>query len=693
MVVKLRPVSKLCARVVIFIGIILVFYNIAFQNYLLFHVVTELCSIIIGFTIFVITKNTHKVAQNNYFMFLGISFLIISGFDMIHILTFDGMNIISGTSLNLSIQFRVTARVLQAISFLVFALMIKRQDKPVKLRNLLNLYYTFSVLLFLAIAGGVFPKLYIEAKGFTGAKFIIEILIVVLLIAVIASLIKNKKGLYENISLYLIASLVVFALSEICFSTYIRSQDVINITGHNFKLIGYYLIYKAIIQTTLENPYNVLFYRLTEINSSLEIKTRLLMKINEKLNDEISERKCIEEKLRESKRNYQALLDFLPYAIIVHSFRKIMYVNNAAIKLLKLRDYKEILDTDVMEFVHPDSYSMCEERMSRVYQNEVTELTEMKFVASDGSIIDVETMDVPYKFKDKQSNLVVIGDISARKKAQEKEKALKEAMDYDRIKNEFMANISHELRTPLNVIFGTAQIIELYSQNDTICENKKNIARYSKSLKQNCYRMLRLVNNLIDLTKIDSGFLKLNIQNHNIVSVVEDVTLSVAEYIESKNINIQFDTDVEEKYSAFDTDAIERIMLNLLSNAVKFTPEDGSILVNISDKEEYILISVKDSGIGIPDEMLEVIFDRFRQVDKSLARNTEGSGIGLNLVKSLVELQGGEISVKSKCGEGSEFIVKLPVAEVPYDEVAATQDIPQGKVERIHIEFSDIYSQ
>ena len=129
-----------------------------------------------------------------------------------------------------------------------------------------------------------------------------------------------------------------------------------------------------------------------------------------------------------------------------------------------------------------------------------------------------------------------------------------------------------KLRTPLNVIFGSAQMIELYSKNNIICKNTKIIGKYSKSRKQNSYRMLRLVNNLIDLTKIDSGFLKLNMQNYNIVNIVEDITLSVAEYIESKNINIVFDTDVEEKYMACDVDMIERIILNLLSNADKFTP-------------------------------------------------------------------------------------------------------------------------
>jgi signal transduction histidine kinase len=155
-----------------------------------------------------------------------------------------------------------------------------------------------------------------------------------------------------------------------------------------------------------------------------------------------------------------------------------------------------------------------------------------------------------------------------------------------------------------------------------------------------------------------------------------------------------FDTDVEEKIIACDADKIERILLNLLSNAVKFTDSDGYIEVNVQDKGENISISINDSGIGIPDEKLEVVFERFRQVDSSLTRKREGSGIGLSLVKALVEAHGGRIKVESEIGKGSKFTVELPtkileIEGTALEETAVTMDM---NVERIHIEFSDIYS-
>ena len=212
-------------------------------------------------------------------------------------------------------------------------------------------------------------------------------------------------------------------------------------------------------------------------------------------------------------------------------------------------------------------------------------------------------------------------------------------------------------------------------------------------MKQNCYRLLRLINNFIDTSKIDSGYFHVQLQNIDIINVVESIVLSVADYIESKGISIIFDTEVEEKIISCDPNIIERVILNLLSNAIKFTPSGGSIKVNIYYRNDSILISVKDTGIGIPIEKQEAIFEKFVQVDKSLSRNREGSGIGLSLVKSLVELHHGTITLVSKPNEGSEFIIRFP-AEPLTDPNASVDDynLDENKVEIIKMEFSDIYS-
>lgn len=284
--------------------------------------------------------------------------------------------------------------------------------------------------------------------------------------------------------------------------------------------------------------------------------------------------------------------------------------------------------------------------------------------------------------------IFVIININKRRRA---EKLIKELANYDKLKTNFFSNISHELKTPLNLIFSALQIIEL--KNNPVKEEDKNIEKYTAIMKQNCYRLLRIIGNLIDITKIDAGHFFIQMQNNDIVNVVENIVSSIVDYVENKNISIVFDTEIEERVMAFNIDVMERIILNLLSNSIKFTPSGGKIEVSIFNKVNSVVISVKDNGIGIPTEKQSSIFEKFVQVDKSLSRNREGSGIGLSLVKELVVLHDGTIELKSTLDKGSEFRVEIPVKLLPEDEKFNVNSIytKETKEERIKIEFSDIY--
>lgn len=264
-----------------------------------------------------------------------------------------------------------------------------------------------------------------------------------------------------------------------------------------------------------------------------------------------------------------------------------------------------------------------------------------------------------------------------------------EAEEYSKVKSQLYATVSHELKTPLNIILGAVQLMEK-SDSYNYESMKNNIERYTGILKQNSYRLVRIINNIIDINKIDGNSLDIKLSNCDIVKVVEDITLSVVEYTKVKNIELIFDTEIEEKIIAFDPDKIERIMLNLLSNAIKFTDEGGSIFVNIHELEDKVTISVKDTGAGIPQNMLQKIFDCFTQADNTLRSHSGGSGIGLSLVKSLVEMHNGTISVKSELGKGSEFIIELPCILVDYSESVCKESF-NSNVEIAKIEFSDIY--
>ncbi|ABN51525.1 MAG TPA: hybrid sensor histidine kinase/response regulator [Hungateiclostridium thermocellum] len=306
----------------------------------------------------------------------------------------------------------------------------------------------------------------------------------------------------------------------------------------------------------------------------------------------------------------------------------------------------------------------------------------------------INRINVYLKMIEKERTMNILLEKRVREQTEELRAAKEAAEAANEAKSIFLANISHELRTPINILYSTTQIINSYLNEDKVLDREKIRSKIAMQ-QQNCYRLLRLVNNLIDITKIDSGYFELKFSRCNIVEVVENITLLVVEYAKNKGVSLIFDTDVEEKIISCDQNAMERIILNLLSNAIKFTPRGGSIKVEVKDCGKTVAISVKDTGIGIQEDKLEMIFERFKQVDNLLTRKNEGSGIGLSLVKSLVELHGGKISVKSEYNRGSEFTVELPAdlenGENPSMDAADRKEENENKQHNVHIEFSDIY--
>lgn len=266
-------------------------------------------------------------------------------------------------------------------------------------------------------------------------------------------------------------------------------------------------------------------------------------------------------------------------------------------------------------------------------------------------------------------------------------KLYKERLRIDKVNNNFIANVSHELRTPLNIILSTIQLFELYKKQERIIVKDKGIEEKFRYLRKNALRLLRLVNNIIDFSKMDAGYFTINKKFLNIVEIVEELTMSSVDYAEKQNINLTFDTEEEEIYTTFDKEAIERVVLNLISNALKFTEKNGSVLVKVYKNQSKVYIAVKDSGIGIEQKNLEDIFKRFIQVENNPLRKNEGSGIGLSLCKQIIEEHNGDITVKSELGKGSEFEISIPIV-IDY---SLKEDLKELKdlEEKILLEYSD----
>ncbi|PAB57754.1 PocR ligand-binding domain-containing protein [Anaeromicrobium sediminis] len=431
-----------------------------------------------------------------------------------------------------------------------------------------------------------------------------------------------------------------------------------------------------------------------------------LQKSNETLEKKVSERTSelvkANKKLKENEDKYKSLLQMLPYGIIVRNKDTILFANMVSAKYLEIENPEDMVGKKLSDFicVHPNYEEGYKKYLELIEKEGVVPLIEEKYIRKkDGKVLELETVLTTIPNNEEDLFLEVSRDISERrnleklnKKVEEKTILLEQTLEYDRLKTEFFSNISHELKTPINVIFSALQMTNSILREVKISDDENKIEKYLNIMKQNCFRLMRLINNLLDITKIDSGYFKIDLANCDIVNVVENITLSVVEYIESTGIEVIFDTYVEEKITACDPDNIERIMLNLLSNAVKFTNPGGKILVDMMDKGESIIISVKDTGIGIPEEKRAQIFGRFIQADKSLSRENEGSGIGLSLVKALVELYEGKIFVNSKVGQGSEFIIELPIKILSKDhEIEKNNYSEQTNIEKVNIEFSDIY--
>ena len=243
----------------------------------------------------------------------------------------------------------------------------------------------------------------------------------------------------------------------------------------------------------------------------------------------------------------------------------------------------------------------------------------------------------------------------------------KRMKELDTLKTHLYTNITHEFRTPLTVILGMAQRV--------LDKPAENFAASMNMIIRNGQSLLRLVNEMLDLSKLETGKMSLQLVNGDIINFLRYVTESFQSLAEGRHIGLHFLTDMDALHVAYDPEKLRQIVVNLLSNALKFTPEKGNIYITVSknvlphdEPNLTLIIKVKDTGVGIPGNQLQTIFDRFYQVDNSHTRAAEGTGIGLSLTKELVKLMQGEIVVKSPpagATKGSEFTVLMPMINVP----------------------------
>lgn len=390
----------------------------------------------------------------------------------------------------------------------------------------------------------------------------------------------------------------------------------------------------------------------------------------------------LRKRLEDTEKQFLEIANNINDVIIIRDEKKAQYINSAFEKIYKFKpdELYEDIDKwydywDKIEFdTEPKSYNYdkpdeCTLKVSKEGQDEIWLWN--RFVP----IFD-EKGNISKK-------IGIISDITEAKQIEQ---------EIDKMKMDFFTNLSHELRTPINLVLSTLQVLDL--RLDSLdYETREYFVKYMRIIGQNGKRLLKLVNNLIDSTRLDAGCFSYDPKNNDIIKCIEDICTSISTFVKNNNMDIIFDTSEEEKIVAFDQDHMERIILNLISNAIKFNHPNGKIEVTINCEED-IKISVKDTGIGIPKENIDSIFGRFEQVKTKFNKVREGSGIGLSLVKSLVEMHGGSIKVNSIVGEGSEFIITLPdvLVESKEEDIFEINTEHANNINRMEIEFSDIYN-
>ncbi len=240
------------------------------------------------------------------------------------------------------------------------------------------------------------------------------------------------------------------------------------------------------------------------------------------------------------------------------------------------------------------------------------------------------------------------------------EESNRKLVELDQMKSRFFANISHELRTPLTLLIGpleTLQQTKTFSQDE---EAKSTL----KIMYGNAMRLLKLINDLLDLVKLESGRIEVKKEPVEVESFLKGLVQSVSATAQDKKVKL-LTTTTGVPTVFLDRDKLEKVVLNLTFNAIKFTPSGGTVEVTAEKKDEFLVLQVRDTGMGISPQNLPFIFDRFWQADSSANRKYQGTGIGLALVKELTDAQGGEVSVQSEVGKGTRMVVKLPFEAAP----------------------------
>ncbi len=404
-----------------------------------------------------------------------------------------------------------------------------------------------------------------------------------------------------------------------------------------------------------------------------------LINVNNELNLQINERKLAEEELQNSHTFSETLLKTIPFGMdIVDETGTVLFLSD---------NFKKIFGESGIGEKCWDLYRDDKKPCSECPLNKGITIGETSNYESHGvlgnKIFDINHTGILYRGK--KAMLEIFQDITERKRVEsELINAKEKAEQSDRLKSAFLTNMSHEIRTPMNGILG---FTELLKEPNLSSDDQRD---FIQTIQISGARMLNTINNIVDISKVESGLTQVDIKETNINEKIEFTYKFFKPDAEAKELKLLFKNGLNTKESVIKTDneKVYGILTNLVKNAIKFTYE-GSIEFGYEKKGEYLEFFVKDTGVGIPENKKELIFERFRQGSESLDRIYEGSGLGLSISKSYVDMLGGKIWVESEVGKGSTFYFTIPyngVSEVNNNKenVISAED-KEGQIKNLKI--------
>ena len=477
-----------------------------------------------------------------------------------------------------------------------------------------------------------------------GITFFIDIINLCLIVLITINL-KEYKLIKEkeiNILLFIVLMLSIVSSLNIISIIFERKILMFSIIMELIIFISFSSYTIFTLTKVLNNPYKGLFNDLYKQNVNMNILNNEIQKKNMEL--EFSQ--VVIKKKEKMFKNF--FVNSPVPLVIVSSNERVLFTNISFKNLINENMLKNIINKKIFDLISvEDNINIVE-----VTNNKEKIISGQVIINDEIKYIDMEFIDIS---ENKEDILIIFNDVTSKIKINKLKAQMENTSFQEKIKRDFLSNISHDLKTPINVIYSAAQLIDVYIKSNNI----ESLNKYNAISKLNCINLIRLTNNLIDNSRIYSDYLSANLQNKNIVEIVEETVTSLVEYAKNKKVDLIFDTDEEEIYLNIDEDFIKRIVINLISNSIKFSKKNGEISVIITTFREEVVIKFKDNGVGMDEEFTEKAFSRYSMGDNNKHLNKNGTGIGLFVVKNLVEKQGGNISINSKINKGTEIEVKF----------------------------------